>query len=106
MRVWTVVLALTLVAFTVFSSKVTLDEGYWGFLHLTRREPWGLQVLLDLVIALTLLTRHMKKEGGKLGITVWPYLLAVPFLGSIPALAFYLHVEFKKSADRKAAAQT
>ncbi len=88
-----IVLAIVLVAFTAFSLWVTITEGYFGFLRNARDERWGLQVLLDLVIAMTLLSRHMFGKGREIGVPVWPYLISLPFLGSIGALAFYVHVE-------------
>ncbi len=90
------VLGLVLVAFTAFSTVVSLEHGYWGFLDVPAAGGWGLQVFGDLIIALLLLSRHMAGAAKEAGVPVWPYLLSLPFLGSIGALVFYLHVELKR----------
>ena len=87
-------LAVTL-TFTAFSCVVTWRNGYFGFLTMAWDNEWGMQVLLDLVIALLLLSRHMVGEARAAGIRAWPYLVGLPLLGSISALIFYLHVNWK-----------
>lgn len=85
--------ALTIIVFTLFtgfSTWVTWTEGYWGFLDVPR-DPWGAQVFLDLIIALWIAMSSLRREAIRLGIPYWPYLIAVPFLGSISALALMIH---------------
>ncbi|MCB9765647.1 MAG: DUF2834 domain-containing protein [Alphaproteobacteria bacterium] len=91
-----VVYLVVLISFTVYSSYVTFQEGYWGFLHLALRERWAMQVLLDLCIALTLLWGPMKRDAQKHGINFWPYLLATPLLGSIAPLAYMVHRRWRR----------
>ncbi len=83
-------LALVLVAFTAFSCWVTWQEGYWGFLHLARREPWGLQVLLDLAIAMFLLLGFLRRDARERRIPFWPLLVGTLFLGSIAPMTYLL----------------
>ena len=87
------VLIVVLAVFSIFSTWVVVTEGYWGFLTLAASDRWGLQVFLDLCIAMCLLMGHMIRRGQNVGLSAWPYIVALPFLGSISALAFYIHVE-------------
>ena len=52
MKKWLPVLVL--LPFTVFSLEVVMKEGPLGFLTLAGREPWGMQILLDLFISIFL----------------------------------------------------
>lgn len=86
-----VLVALVLVGFTIFSVEVTLEQGYWGFVTLARREPWGMQILIDLSIALFLVGGWIRRDARERGLPWVPYLVALPFLGSIGALAYLVH---------------
>lgn len=86
-----IVPALVLLPFTAFSVEVIAQHGYFGFLTLSLREPWALQMLLDLTICLFLVAGWIRRDARARGIVAWPYLLALPFLGSIGALAYLVH---------------
>ncbi len=87
-----ILLPLTvLLAFTAFSSWVVVERGYFGFLTLARDDAWGLQVLLDLVIACVLYARWMIRDARERGLPSAPYLVLMVFLGSIGALAYLVH---------------
>ena len=60
-------------------------QGYFGFLTLALREPWGMQILLDLAIAMALVGSWLHRDARARGIPALPYLMALPFLGSIAA---------------------
>jgi len=98
---------ITLVVFTAFSVWLIADQGYFGFITLAMREPWGLQVLLDLGIALFLLSPTIVRDARENGIPAWPFLVAMVFLGSIGALEYFAFREAKKlwkgSPDRSRA---
>ena len=83
--------ALVLASFTVFSAIVIARDGYFGFITLSLREPWALQMLLDLTIALFLIGAWMRRDARAHGVPVLPYLLLLPFLGSISALGYLVH---------------
>ncbi|GEM_PF-504902 len=89
----TVVLAAVLIAFTGWSTWISLDQGYWGFLDIAFEGRWGSQVFLDLCIAITIAWGGLRRDAQRLGINVWPYLIATPFVGSISPLAYLLHRE-------------
>lgn len=85
---------LVLLPFTAFSVEVTLREGYFGFLSLAAREPWALQMLLDLAISFFLVGAWIRKDARERGLPSLPYLVAIAFLGSIGALAYMVHRAF------------
>lgn len=82
---------IVLLPFFAFSVLVIWSRGYSGFLTLSLREPWALQMLLDLAIALFLFSGWMRRDARDRGIPAVPYLIALPFLGSIAALAYLVH---------------
>ena len=84
------------IAFNAYSWKVTLQDGYWGFLDVPAQGGWGLQVFLDLCIALCFVAAHMRHIAKVSGVNAWPYIASIPFLGSIGPLAFYIHAELRR----------
>ena len=94
MRLW--ILLAVLVAFTVFSTVVTVEHGYFGFLGVAAGSDWGLQVFLDLSIAIALFSVWMSKDARVHGIARLPYFIGLLTLGSISALAYLLHRELKQ----------
>jgi hypothetical protein len=87
-RTATVLAAIVLAGFGAFSIWVVATQGYFGFLGLAGREPWGLQMLLDLVIALSVAFGWMRSDARRRGIATWPFLIATIVLGSIGILAY------------------
>jgi protein-S-isoprenylcysteine O-methyltransferase Ste14 len=88
---------LVLVPFTLFSLQVTYQQGYFGFIALAGREPWALQMLLDLVIAFVLVATWIRKDAKERGLPSTPYVVATLLLGSIGALAYFVHRAFAGS---------
>jgi hypothetical protein len=84
-------LVVVFLAFSVFTDWLVLKEGYTGFLRLSAREPWGLQMLLDVSIAIGLFLLWMVPDARRRGITAWPYVIVCVALGSIGALAYLVH---------------
>ena len=87
-RPLTLVAALVLAVFGVFSIWVVATHGYFGFIQLAGREPWALQMLIDLVIALSVAVGWMIGDARKRRIATWPYVVATVALGSIGILAY------------------
>jgi hypothetical protein len=84
--------AAILVPFTVFSLWVVAGFGYTGFLALAAREPWALQMLLDLVIACSFATGWMFGDASKRGLPrPWPFLVTTIFLGSVGLLSYAIY---------------
>ena len=66
-----------LAAFTAYSLWVVAGYGYTGFLSLAAREPWALQLLLDLVIACSFGVGWMAHDARKHSIKIWPFVIAI-----------------------------
>jgi cytochrome c oxidase assembly factor CtaG len=74
------------VLFTVDSTLVVANHGYTGFLHLAFREPWALQMLLDLAISLTMVSTLLVIDARRRKRAAWPWVLATLLLGSVGPL--------------------
>lgn len=85
-----------LIAFTSYSIWVAISQGYFGFLTLALAQPWGMQLLLDLTIALSFFMIWMIPDARTRGIPALPYVLALLTLGSVGALAYLAHRELRK----------
>lgn len=86
-----IVIGIVWVVFTAFSLVIAMEHGFFGFLTLSAREPWALQMLLDLLIALSLFAGFVIKDAKEKGLRAWPRLLAMFVLGSIGALPYLLY---------------
>lgn len=86
---------LVLLPFAGYSTLVILEHGYFGFLTLALREPWAMQLLLDLSISCLLIGAWIRRDARERGISALPYLLLLPFLGSISTLAYFVHRAWK-----------
>jgi hypothetical protein len=85
---------LVFVPFTVWSTHVALEHGLLGFATLALREPWGMQILLDLSIALTFVGVWIWRDARRHEVHPLPYVLLLPLLGSIAALAYLVRRSF------------
>ena len=88
------VAALVLAGFGAFSVWVVATQGYFGFLAVAGREPWALQMLLDLVISASFAAGWMIADARRRRIAVWPYLVVTVFLGSIGILSYCVRRAF------------
>ncbi len=88
------VAALALAVFGAFSMWVVVTHGYFGFIELAGRAPWALQMLIDLVIALSFAIGWMIGDARKRRIATWPYVVATVVLGSIGILAYCVRRSF------------
>lgn len=76
------------VIFGVWSTLIVIEHGYFGFLTLARAEDWAAQMLVDLVLALTIVMSWIIKDARARGVNPWPYIVATLFLGSVGPLAY------------------
>jgi len=95
LRTQAILAAVVLVAFTAFSLWVIAGHGYTGFLALAGREPWGMQMLIDLVIACSFGLAWLSNDARKRGIPRWPFVIATVFLGSIGLLDYLVYRALK-----------
>jgi len=83
-----IVFALVLVVYAVVSAVAMYEQGYVALFTETTRSWASAQVFLDLTVALFLVGGTMRNDARDRGVTVWPFLLALPFLGSAAALGW------------------
>ena len=90
-----------LLVFGGWSTWLSIQTGYWGFLDIALEGQWGTQVFLDLAISLFLLCGFLRHDAKKHDLPFWPYLVAVPFLGCISPLTYMVHREWKRMRSAK-----
>lgn len=90
-RTQAVVAAVILVAFSAFSLWVIAGHGYFGFLTLAGREPWAMQMLIDLVLACSFGLAWLSNDAKRRGIPRWPFVIATVFLGSVGLLDYLVY---------------
>ncbi len=73
--------------FTAYSLWVVFSEGF-GPLFEAHSSPWGIQVFVDLILAASFGVVCMYRDAKKRGVNPWPWVIAVPFTGSIALLAY------------------
>ena len=86
--------AAAFVVFTAYTVWVMLGHGVLGFITLALREPWGLQLLLDLMTMLVLFALWVYQDAKSRGLPVWPWVLLTLVMGSMGALAYLVHREW------------
>jgi len=83
-------LVVTLVLFGALTSVAVWHHGYRGIFE-TMFQSWaGVQVLVDLVIALVLVLVWMWRDAQVLKRSVWPYVLITLVAGSFGPLLYLL----------------
>lgn len=86
---------VVLVPFAAWSSLVIFEHGYFGFVTLALREPWAMQLLVDLSISLVLVGTWLVRDARKHGISPIPYLVLMLFAGSMGALVYLVRRNLK-----------
>lgn len=86
---------VVLVLFGGWTAMLCAETGYTGFITLALREPWGMQMLLDVGISLGCFAALAVPDARARGIPIWPYLAACVLLGSPAALAYFVHRALK-----------
>jgi Terpene cyclase DEP1 len=81
---------VTLVLFGGLTAVALARHGYIGIFALHFQTPGGMQVLVDLVIALTLVMIWMWRDAKATGRNVWPWFVATLALGSFGPLIYLL----------------
>jgi hypothetical protein len=87
-RPLSLIAAVVLATFGTFSTWVVVTHGPLGFLASAARDPWTLQLLIDLVISLSFAIGWMNADARRRGIRSWPYAVAAVFTGSLAVLAY------------------
>jgi hypothetical protein len=92
------VLLAVFVPFTAFSVRVIGLHGFGGLFDLVGRDPWALQMFLDVLIFYTLFSAWMVGDARARKIPSWPYVIATMTMGAMGALAYLVHRELRTDA--------
>jgi hypothetical protein len=85
-------IGLVLLAFADLNAYVLWQYGFVGFWELATANAATIAALVDLTIALSLITVWMWRDARRRGITLVPYLALTATLGSIgPLLYLVVH---------------
>jgi hypothetical protein len=85
-------IGLVLLAFADLNAYVVWEYGYLGFLQLATANSATIAALVDLTIALSLVTVWMWRDARRRGVSLVPYLALTATLGSIgPLLYLVIH---------------
>ncbi len=79
------------IAFTAYTVIVAANHSLLDFLADHAQGGWPLQVLVDLVVAAACFWVVAVPDARTRGITVWPYVVLTPLLGSIAILGYFVH---------------
>ena len=81
---------VTLVLFGALTGAALWQHGYWGIFEPLLGGFGGAQVLLDLVIALTLVLVWMWRDAQASGRNIWPWIVLTLAAGSFGPLLYLL----------------
>lgn len=90
------ILLTVLFAFTGYSVYVAEIAGPVGFLELAFREPWGMQMFLDVGVAMGLFSAWMIPDARARGVMAWPWVIACALFGSVGALGYLVSRELSQ----------
>ena len=94
-----IALAVVLADFVAFTAFAVYQHGYLGFFALALANTATAQVLIDLVIALSLVTVWMWRDARDRGVSLLPYLLLTLTLGSIGPLLYLIRRAGSEATD-------
>jgi hypothetical protein len=80
--------------FGLFSTYVLYGHGYIGLWQAGFTNAATLQILLDLVIACTILIAWMFRDAPQRGLNPWPYALMTLAGGSLGVLVYLIRREY------------
>lgn len=80
-----------LVVFIAFTAVVAANNSLLGFLAGLMQGGWPLQVFVDLVVAAACFWIVAIPDARIRRITVWPYIVLTPILGSVALLGYFIH---------------
>ena len=94
-------LIAALVPFAVLTGIALWQHGYLGIFTLHMQSSAGLQVLVDLAIALVLVLTWMWHDAKRLGRNPWPWIVATFALGSFGPLVYLLTRKSERAAEER-----
>ena len=84
------ILAVILADFVALSLWAVSKVGYIGLFQFQLTSPAGIQVIVDLVLALSLVMLWMVRDARERGAAVLPFVVLTLTLGSIGPLSYLL----------------
>jgi len=91
---------IVLVPFTALSVVCAWEGRADGLSALSH--PWAVQVALDLCISCFLVGGWMRRDARERGISALPFLVLLPFLGSISALLYLVRRSWAEGSSKAA----
>jgi len=88
---------LVLVPFLAATLALVADVGVTGFYREVASSPVGIQVFVDLAIALGLVLIWMRTDAREHGLPYFPYVVVTLAIGSVGPLAYLLHREVRRA---------
>lgn len=101
-----VVFAAFAVVLVVVSTIAMVTDGYFAIFGVAFESWAGAQVFADLCVALCFACRWVYRDARETGRNPWPWLLAVPPLGSLAPIGYFVWTRYLSagSAERAPAA--
>jgi hypothetical protein len=93
------------IGFSLFSTWVLWEVGYFGIWQAGFTSAGGLQILLDLVICCFLIASWMKKDAESRGLNPYPWIIGTLFMGSISPLVYLLVREYSAKKPQHVSSQ-
>lgn len=97
------VIGIVLADFMVFNAYVIAQYGYIGFMREVVSSLVGVQLLVDLTIALALIAVWMWNDAKRRGLSAVPYMVVGLFLGSVGPLLYLLRTGGSEATERAGA---
>ncbi len=94
-------LATVFSAFLFLTVVAVLQHSFFGVFEAAFRDSASMQVFFDLVISASLFAVWMLVDARRRGAVVWPYLLALPAVGSFSPLVYLMLREWHAAEDRQ-----
>ena len=84
------VLWITLILFSLITLFAVMEYGVVGIIQYQLANWAGVQVLVDLIIALAFFLVWMWQDAKKRGISPWPWLILTLLIGSFGPLIYFI----------------
>ena len=95
-------LGIIFVAFSILTGVAAFQHGYIGIFEAGFRDSASMQVFFDLVISVSLFGVWMLFDAQKRGATVWPFIIAIPAVGSLAPLVYLIMREWDATETQPA----
>jgi hypothetical protein len=93
MNIRKMLLWFVLIDFAALTAWAVWHVGYVGIFEAGLASPGSIQVLVDLVIALSLACTWMIADARRRGVAAWPWVAATLLLGSLAPLVYLIRRE-------------